>query len=241
MKKWSLVFACLSILITASGFRAAKTILKDQQTPGAYKVMEVVTLWKLLSHDYQPNRDTDGTWLSEGFRSKYAMAKRYVSPEVLAATYGVPVFLKGPHKDDMDFNSNTSFGHYNPEFLAKVRADVKSVLANPFFKGLIKEAYVNYFEGMANTYKDAYLYLNENPKKVKRMSGSYLHLLKQKVGTSEGSMQEIFREYADSQGEESDWFEAVTAPAFWVRRSIDGTDKQIYELLNMIITEMEKA
>ena len=94
---------------------------------------------------------------------------------------------------------------------------------------------------MANTYKDAYLYLNENPKKVKRMSGSYLHLLKQKGGTTEGSMQEIFREYADSQSGESDWYEAVTAPAFWVRRSIDGTDKQIYELLNMIITEMEKG
>ncbi len=239
MKKWTILFACLSLLITASGFRAAQKILKAQQTPGAYKVMEVVTLWKLLSYDYQPNRDTDGTWLMEGFRSKYAMAKKYVSPDILAATYGTPVFLEGPHKEDMDFNSTTSFGHYNPAFISKVTADVKTVLANPFFRGLIKETYPN-FEGMAKTYKNAYLYINEKPKRLKGIRKSYLRQLRQKSGTTEGSMQETFRAYADSQDEESDWYEAVTAPSFWVRRSIDGTDKQIYELLNLIITEMEK-
>ncbi len=241
MKKWSITIVCFSFLIAATGFRSTQHMVKEGQTPGAYKVMEVVTLWKLLNYDYQPNRDTDGTWLSEGFRSKYAMAKRYVSPDVLAATYGVPVFLDGPHKGDMDFNSNTSFGHYNPAFISKVTADVKTVLANPFFRGLIKEAYQTYFESMALTYKDAYLYVNEKPKKLKAMSASYLKQVQQKGGTTQGSMQEVFRTFADSQDGESDWYEAVTAPAFWVRRSIDGTDKQIYELLNMIITEMEKA
>lgn len=240
MKKWSVVFICLSLLLTATGFRAVQEMSKDKQSPGAYKIMEVVTLWKLLSYDYQPNRDTDGTWLEDGFRSKYAMAKKYVAPDILEKTYGVPVFLKGPHKGGMDFNSTTSFGHYNPAFIAKVEADVKTVLANPFFKGLIKEAYSNYFESMAHNYKDAYLYLNDNPKKVKRMSGSYLHLLKQKGGTTEGSMQEIFREYADSASREYSWHESVTAPAFWLRRSIDGTSKQLYGLLDMIIAEMEK-
>ncbi|MBX2874301.1 MAG: hypothetical protein KTR30_19430 [Saprospiraceae bacterium] len=240
MKKWSTVFVCLSILLTATAFTAVQNIVKKGQTPGAYKVMEVVTLWKLLSYDYQPNRDSDGTWLEEGFRSKYAMAKKYVAPDILEATYGVPVFLKGPHKGEMNFNSNTAFGYYNPAFISKVKADVKIVLANPFFKSLIKEAYLNYFENMALTYKDAYLYLNENPKKLKRMSGSYLHQVKQKGGTADGSMQEIFREYADSATGDASWYEAVTAPSFWVRRSIDGTSKEIFELLNMIISEMEK-
>ena len=94
---------------------------------------------------------------------------------------------------------------------------------------------------MALTYKDAYLYVNEKPKRLKAMGGTYLQQLQQKGGTTEGSMQEIFRAYADSQDGDSDWYEAVTAPAFWVRRSLDGTDKQIYELLNLIITEMEKS
>lgn len=240
MKRLSIGLVCLTLLITATAFKVSKVVSKENLNPGAYKVMEVVTLWKLLSYDYQPNREKDGTWLKEGFRSKYAMAKKYVSIDMLASTYGVPVFLQGPHKGDMNFNSNFAFGHYNPEFVSKVKADVKTVLANPFFRGLIKEAYINYFEGMALSYKDAYLHLNKDPKKLKRMSGSYLHQLRQKGGTSEGSMQEIFRAYADSASGEANWHEAVTAPSFWLRRSIDGTAKEMFELLNMIITEMEK-
>lgn len=241
MKKWSIVIVSLCLLFTATtGFRAIQKISADSQAPGAYKIMEVVTLWKLLSYDFEPNREKDDTWLKEGFRAKYGMAKKYVSLDILEATYGVPVFLKGPHQGDMDFNSNTSFGYYNPEFISKVKADVQIVLANPFFKSLVKTAYTDYFESMAITYRDAYLYLNSNPKRVKGMSKSYLKQIKQKGGTTEGSMQEFFRSYADKASGEASWYEAVTAPAFWVRRSIDGTAKPMFELLNMIITEMEK-
>ena len=240
MKKWSIVIVSLCLLFTATGFKAIQKLSTDSQTPGAYKIMEVVTLWKLLSYDFQPSWEEHETWLPEGFRSKYGMAKKYVSLDVLEATYGVPVFLSGPHKGDMDFNSNTSFGHYNPEFISKVKADVKTVLANPFFRSLIKTAYTNYLEGMANTYKDAYMYLHSNPKRIKGMSSNYLQKVQQKGGTTDGSMQDVFRGYADNVSGESSWYEAVTAPAFWLRRSIDGTDKQIFELLNIVITEMEK-
>ena len=54
-------------------------------------------------------------------------------------------------------------------------------------------------------------------------------------------MQETFRTYADQSVKQhnSDWYEAVTAPSFWVRRSIDQTDEQIFRILSFLKEELE--
>ncbi len=219
-----------------------------------FKIMEVTYLWELLKQGYQPNRERDATWLEVGFRAKYAKAKNYISLEILEAVFGVPVFIKGPHKDQMNFNSTTSFGYYNPEFITKVKLSVDEIFENPVFKAAAKKVYHENFRSMALTYLDAHRYLNDSPEYLKELKTKYLQEIAQPGGTTNGSLQETFRDYAD-HGEfadaaeqrayetlnpNADWYEAVTAPAFWLRRSIDGTDGQIENLLGWIINNLEE-
>ena len=210
-------------------------------------------MWDFLNQEYEPIMGRDDTWLNAGFRSKYATAKKYASLEIIETTFGIPVFVRGPHKGDMNFNSKTSFGYYNPEFISKLKSNIEIALRYPVFKKVIKQTYRQYFKSMALTYKDAYRFLNDDPEKLAELKAKYLLELAKPEGTSNGSFQEEFRDYADNgyfsddaerreykiKNPNANWYEQVTAPSFWLRRSIDGTSQQIFELLDMIITEME--
>lgn len=101
------------------------------------------------------------------------MVKKYVFLDILVVIYGIFVFLEGLYKEDMDFNSMILFGYYNLVFILKVIVDVKMVLVNFFFRGLIKEIYFN-FEGMVKMYKNVYFYINEKFKRLKGIRKSYL-------------------------------------------------------------------
>ena len=218
----------------------------EKNTP--FKLTDVFSSWNTLKNAYSPDQNRDNTWLDVGFRAKYAMLKKYASLSMLEKAYGMPVFLSGPHKEDMDFYADDSFGHYNPAFISKLQKDIEAALRNPTSKEVIKKIYHQHLESMARTYQDAYLYVNDG--NLKYFQESY----KASLGMGDGSMQEEFRDYADNgyYGDNADyeaekrenpnknWYEAVTAPAFWVRRSLDGTDKQLFKLLEFVIEEMEK-
>jgi len=67
-------------------------------------------------------------------------------------------------------------------------------------------------------------------------------MMAQPAGTTEGSLQERFRDYAEAaekSAAQSDIYEAFTAPSFWLRRHIDGTDDEFVALLEMVVTHFE--
>ncbi len=208
--------------------------------------MEVAFLWDLLENSHEPTRNMDFTWLDVGFRSKYGMYKKYASLEIIEKVFVTPVFVRGPHDGDMNFDSQTSFGYYSPVFIMELRSSIETALKNPVYKKVVKELYNEHLKGMALTYQDAYKYLMKDPKRLQQLQSEYLMMISQPEGTSEGSLQETFRAYADQVespaigAPQRDWYEAVTAPAFWLRRSIDGTSGELSELLDMVIKEMEK-
>lgn len=248
MKKFLLALCFLPLLIAATPFTSSDTDgfdVKDQ----VYKIMEVAYLYDLLKVNYEPDMFRDGTWLEEGFRSRYAMAKKYASLEILESTYGTPVFLRGPHGADMDFNSKTSFGYYNPDFIKALRTSLEAALDSPVYRMVLKKLYTDNFKSMALTYQNAYSYLNNDAQELQRLKASYLMAMAAPGGISNGSLQEEFRMYADkglsvnpqiykTLNPNPDWYESVSAPAFWLRRSIDGTDKDLYDLLSMLINEL---
>lgn len=254
MKKILLGLLILPCFIAATTLHTNQVSSNGNTDRTTFKIMEVAYLWNLLKQDYEPNRDTDGTWLDVGLRSKYAMAKNYASLEILETTFGMPVFLRGPHGEQMDFNSNTSFGYYNPAFIQALQTSLTSALENPMFRKVLKQVYGQHLKSMALTYQDAYRYLNEDAAQLEALQMKYLWMLGQPEGTTAGSFQEEFRDYATNgyfadkvaataykkKNPNEDWYEKVTAPGFWLRRSIDGTDKQFYELLNRLISEMEQ-
>lgn len=245
MKKALLTFCSLVLLLALTAFAPTPNQEKQQNTnldPVVYQIMEVAFLWDLLKEGYAPVRERDDTWLEEGLRSKYAMAKSYASITMVEEAFGVDVFVRGPHSEDMNFNAKTSFGYYNPAFIARLRSGIETALSKPVFKKVLKGLYENHLSGLAKTYHNAYNHLNKDEKYLKGLQSRYLMEMAQPGGIDTGSFQEEFRNYAEDlqKNEDANIYEAFTAPAFWLRRSIDGTDQQWFDLLDMVIKEMDK-
>jgi len=65
-------------------------------------------------------------------------------------------------------------------------------------------------------------------------------------GTTEGSLQEKFRAYAEelekgTRSSKVDIYEAFTAPSFWIRRYIDGTENDFMKILELVVGHFEGA
>jgi hypothetical protein len=234
-------FAVLFTLFSIIVFTNCKAPAPVNTDPKLSKILEVASIWEYLSEAYEPIYDTDATWLNSGLRAKYAMAKKYASLKILESTFGAKVFLKGPHTGGLNFNSTTSFGYYNPDFINKVKAGFKEALTDPNYKRAMSTVYRNYLQGMANTYMDAYRYLNNDPKMLAALKSKYTADMARPGGTLDGSFQETFRSYAEDLEREkgADIFEGFTAPAFWLRRSMDGTAASWFDLLKMVDNELK--
>ncbi len=220
----------------------SKTNTLEPTENGIFKIMEVSHLWELLSWNYEPDRERDGTWLDVGLRSKYAMAKDYASISMLEEAFDEDVFLRGPHTGDMDFNSTTSFGYYNPRFIEKVHLSLESALGNPMFKKVAQPLYEKHFKSMAHTYLDAYKHVQENAGMRNQLINDYIFAMASPQGNMDGSLQESFRGYAEAleKGpQKANIYEAFTAPSFWIRRHIDGTASDIHNLLEMAVGHLE--
>ncbi len=261
MKKYIITCALLCIVILSSAFLSNNS-MQSYEEPGkpasdVFKMMEIVYLWELLSADYAPSKERDGTWLLEGFRSKYAMAKKYASLELLEAAFGCPVFIRGPHTEGFNFSSETSFGYYNPEFITRLDKAFDKGMENSLFAAALQKLYEKEFRDMGMIYDDAYLYMNsgdESSIDMDSLKKAYLLAISSPDGTTEGSMDHVFNKekimkemksvnISDGDDERQrqtryNDYDALTAPAFWLRRSIDGTDKQIHDLMRKIRGQM---
>lgn len=230
-----------ALLILATAFTNSTTTATE---PGVFKIMEVTHLWDLLKSNYEPDRERDGTWLEVGLRSKYAMAKNYASLSILEETFDEDVFLRGPHQGEMDFNATTSFGYYNPQFIAKAHGAIAAALENPVFSKVAEGFYKKHLRSMAHTYYSAFLYMEQNPKIREALINEYVLMVAQPGGAGDGSLQEHFRKFAEDleKGPEKvDIYEAFTAPSFWVRRYIDGTEDDFIKLLELVVGHFEGA
>jgi len=247
MRSLLLLAATAFVLFLTTAFTTTNsTIPKDAQSiePSIFKIMEVTYLWDLLKSNYEPLRERDATWLDVGLRSKYAMAKAYASLEIIEATFGHPIYLRGPHNGELNFNSTTSFGYYNPNFVQSINNSVAAALANPMFNKVGKQVYEKHLKSMGHTYLAAHQHLKENPAEREALVNDYLSMMAKPAGTLNGSLQERFigfAEAAENGPNKSDVYEAFTAPAFWIRRHIDGTDDEFMALLEMVIYHFEEG
>jgi len=218
-----------------------KTNTFDPIENGIYKIMEVGYLWELLDSNYEPIRERDDTWLDVGLRSKYAMAKNYASISILEEAFDEDIFVRGPHAGDMDFNSTTSFGYYNPRFIEKAHQALDVALQNPMFKKVARPLYEKHLKSMAHTYQDAFAFVQKEDAMRSRLINDYIFAMASPEGVIVGSFQEKFRGYAEALEKEknADIYEGFTAPSFWIRRHIDGTADDFSNLLNMAIGHME--
>lgn len=185
------------------------------------------------------------SWLPErGIRGRYEIAQKVLSKAILENILGENAFLNGPHENGINYNSRT-FGYYNPAFLNKLKGQLVALYSNKIFVSSAQSFYDRELKQYLRTYYLAYE-VGANNKAIR--DGYIAILSKGTQSTPESSfldepsyfLQESFRNFADSAAAEGyDEYEAFTCPGFWVRRSIDGTADEFYELLTMTINAFD--
>lgn len=202
----AVILICLSFIIPRS-FNPLESLVMEAMTNWEAKKAEVGSL--------------SSTGLEVGLRYKYGVLNEYFNIHRLEGLLGLRVFEKGPHEKEMNFDSD-EFGHYNPAFLGQLEYVMNNALGNSAFDAIGKPFYTKELQGTARTYYRAYMYLQKESNVISKY-GEYYN-------------GEAFRGYADvEEAEGYDWYESATAPGFWVRRRIDGTDKTFFSMLEKVM------
>jgi len=205
--------------------------------------------YEKLKNEAPKDYDSMSSWLDvKGVRSKYAFLKSILNLGKIESETGIKVFVSGPHVDgNINYESMNSFGHYNPELLNLVYETLYQ-MKNENAMQAGTEIYDLYFRQMFRTYYESYNYLNNTSgKKIRFTNMSTTELIAKyqlAINNNESSFNvwENFRPFADFMDKKLgyDWYEADTSAAFWVRRKMDGTDKQFMRILTLVIETYDK-
>ena len=179
-------------------------------------------------------------WSEIGVRGKYKIFSKYLSKDILEDIIGEKIFLSGPHLNDMNFDSYDKFGYYNPIFLKKLHKKIKLLISNDAF---IKSTQDIYNEKFKNTLRVYFLSLNMlDHINHKTFVEEYLDVISKPPSNYMVSnyFDENFRSFAESiKNEGYNFSEGLTFPGFWIRREIDGTHEEFFELINLILNKYD--
>lgn len=206
------------------------------------KIRLTVADWQNMNANARLDPEIISSWIPEsGIRGRYQIAKQALGKSVLESIIGEKAFLSGPHKEDINYNSARDFGRYNPKFLTKLHTSLASLFSNKIFVDNAQALYDQELKRYLRTYYLAY----EAGANNQEVMDGYLAILarepqkySESVFLSEPSfyLQESFRDFAESLEKEGyDVYEGFACPGFWVRRSIDGTADEFFELLALTI------
>lgn len=142
----------------------------------------------------------------------------------------------------MNYESR-DFGYYNPAFLNKLKAQLSNLYAKKIFVDQVQPFYDRELKQYLRTFYLAYSHGANNT----QIKEGYLAAIEQAPAgqtdfLDEPSyfLQESFREFAESAEQDGyDVYEAFVCPGFWVRRSIDGTADEFYQLLRITLNTFD--
>ena len=193
-----------------------------------------------------------------GLRRLYCTVSPQLPYALVENLLGEPVFLNGPHQDgQLNLAHASQFGHYNPKFLIKFSNALKSLLDNDTFVARTRLFHNRMLKDIIDPYLASYSYIE-----LHRADAWLINALDVKLGKAEpayGSWQDSVDQYelrtetnqplpygwaqerlrdatvALATPQCNDCFYNInTAMAFWLRRSIDGTDDQFLALAEML-------
>lgn len=173
------------------------------------------------------------TYIPEtGVRGRYAVLKPTIDISILERLIGEPVYVSGPHRSNVDFFSENSFGYYNPAFLRKLKAYLQAASQSPALVKSLQPLYDREFQQLMRAFFETYqvgtgdLKLQMEFRQI--LQPSNRTQTKQQVQQPQQSMSELFYPYYAQLGND---MEKMTAFRFWVRRSVDGTAGEFYDML----------
>lgn len=238
------VIAGLSVLLIAAIYFGIDAYNQQQRT-----ISEMIEAsWK--AGTYLDQADNSG---AEGVRTLKDKLKLLMDLKKAQSLSPVPIFTEGPHGEDFDFQSEY-FGHYNPEFLEWAKTRVVPAANNEALKFATQPFYDNYFRNMARMYFLTYQQLYHRPEVKERIKAGYLsHLAALRAGPvpefeglggNSGALyfedqlgRQIWGdpiqnvERAGQISVNNGYYYWVVSLGFWIRRSIDGTDADFYDIL----------
>lgn len=200
------------------------------------------------SFDYFP----DG-----GMQSFYCHIKQVITYERAREILPVSIFLHGPHGTELDLNNSRSFGHYNPEFVALLTEYGVPAARDESFRRATQGIYDEYVSPLARIMFVTYRKFQKNPEllrnEVRKLEnqlekGQDVHPLYYEkyfyfmnpgfADNPEGGF-----EYFSDRGFDGGYSGNVvkTAAYFWIRRSIDGTDKEFFRALMKLMQTYDSA
>ncbi len=149
----------------------------------------------------------------------------------------VPVFIQGPHTTSFNFNA-LNFGHYNPEFVNWLKGQVERGLNTTALRRIMGLFYQNIARTLARIHHKSWQYLMAHPEEHKELTDTYHTVIKDHLSAGQaydpGISALLYSTPLDSimRKVESEFQQAY---GFWLRRSMDGTAEQFFEILNLLV------
>lgn len=242
------IIATILGVIALIGYREVKPISNDS-------IVNINTLDKssinndflniikkaLISLDNTENKGTNfDYWPSGGLLSVYDHLRTFVNYRTLVKIVPVPIYTSGPHSNiSLSLNERYEFGHYNPEFIKWLDRHISILTEDGKFIKKTKPLFDKYLCETAFAYWECYRYLDKDKELKEYLKTDYLKRIDEKT-----LPEKFYYDIAwDSEQYKSidllgkKYNINVVAPAiyFWIRRSIDSTDEDIYKALDKIL------
>ena len=177
----------------------------------------------------------------EGVRGRYAVLKSALNPQILEQLIGEPVFLSGPHRNGtINFQAGERFGRYNPAFLRKLESYLQSASQNKWMVKQLKGFYDKEFRGLLRVFYDNYQLVQNRP----RLTEGFNNLLQRNAKKGAGNpyaINNFFLDELDDVRGGQDFLVRIMAIRFWVRRSVDGTADEFYDLLRLAMDTFDPS
>ncbi|MCC5815383.1 MAG: hypothetical protein JJT78_11550 [Leptospira sp.] len=187
-----------------------------------------------------------------GIQNFYCHLKDISSFSEIEKFFGQAIFLSGPHKNGfLILDDDHSFGHYNPEFPKFLKRTMIPGSQDRAFAILTQPIYNEYLRNLARIYYATYLKLQSNQVYLTKERIRYKKLIQQKTleryyyekyysfmetgftDDENANVSSRFKTYSNDS--EFDGNVVKSAVLFWIRRSIDGTDKEFVSGLKVLL------
>ncbi len=243
--------ACLAVLVISVliGCLITGTVVRKDTPVSPELDAAVRAAWKGIGSSESRCGDFD-YFPGGGMRNFYCHAVNFIDYGRFADLVGVPVFLSGPHsREALALDSRFSFGTYNPEFVSRLGDLLVPGDRDSAFRAATQGVYDVSIRPLARIFFITYRKLLDNPAFLVQEKNDYIIALKKK--TLEPYYYEKYFSFVDCEypyhGKNHSEFEGPgfngtcdgnvvkTCVAFWIRRSIDGTDDEFYAGLEKLL------
>ena len=200
--------------------------------PSAFK--EIRQLWKSLGQTSNHCPELSDSFPKGGLRIFYCHVKTLLDYEKIQKLAGVPIFLQGPHQNEkLQLNASDQFGYYNPDFVKWLTNYLIPAIEDPSFREATQKIYEQFVEPLAQTYYVVHEHLVKHPDFLKKEQDAYLEAIRSQ--RLDKNYYEKYFSFSTLHQQGFDGRLVQTSVAFWIRRFIDGTEREFFTGLTTLM------